>query len=122
MPPRKPRITLCVSCAVMTAVIAAVSIIPSMPRLIMPARSTTSSPRTASSSGVDATIASGMAARSWLVMAFLGGGGGGLGGSGLGGGGFSPAVLARCNRETCERDARAPRVPSREDDHYEDHD
>src|SRR5262249_6529864 len=37
---------------------AAVSIIPSMPRLIMPARSTTSSPSTASSSGVEATIAS----------------------------------------------------------------
>src|SRR5262249_23307062 len=57
MPPMKPSITLFVSCAASTDVIAAVSIIPSMPRLRMPARSTTSSPSTASSSGVAATIA-----------------------------------------------------------------
>src|SRR5213593_295767 len=60
IPPAKPAIALLVNCAATTEVIAAVSIIPSMPRLIMPARSTTSSPSTASSSGVDATMASRM--------------------------------------------------------------
>src|SRR5438067_2703646 len=59
-PPTKPTMTLCVHCVATTEVIAAVSIIPSMPRLIMPARSTTNSPSTASSSGVDATMASRM--------------------------------------------------------------
>src|SRR5207244_9971284 len=57
-PPTKPTSALSVHCAATTDVIAAASIIPSMPRLIMPARSTTSSPSTASSSGVDATMAS----------------------------------------------------------------
>src|SRR5262245_44742760 len=57
-PPANPRTTLLVSCVATTVVIAAVSIIPSMPRLIMPARSTTSSPSTARSSGVAATMAS----------------------------------------------------------------
>src|SRR4051812_22096908 len=57
-PPAKPSAMLPVSCVAATAVIAAVSIIPSIPRLIIPARSTTSSPSTASSSGVAATIAS----------------------------------------------------------------
>src|SRR6266446_9793626 len=58
MPPANPTNALFVSCAASTDVIAAVSIIPSMPRLMMPLRSTTSSPSTASSSGVEATIAS----------------------------------------------------------------
>src|SRR6185295_578231 len=62
-PPANPTITLPVDCCASTAVIAAVSIIPSMPRLIMPARWTTSSPSTASSSGVDATMAIGSAWR-----------------------------------------------------------
>src|SRR5882672_6641103 len=57
MPPRKPIVALCVSCAARTADIADASIIPSMPRLIMPARCTMSSPSTASSSGVAATMA-----------------------------------------------------------------
>src|SRR5260221_1342744 len=58
MPPANPTVALFVSCAASTDVIAAVSIIPSIPRLMMPLRSTTSSPSTASSSGVEATIAS----------------------------------------------------------------
>src|SRR5216684_3009905 len=58
MPPANPTNALFVSCAASTDVIAAVSIIPSIPMLIIPLRSTTSSPSTASSSGVEATIAS----------------------------------------------------------------
>src|SRR5687768_8681229 len=61
MPPRNPSATLFVSCAARTAVIAATSIIPSMPRLMIPLRCTTSSPCTARSSGVAARIASGRA-------------------------------------------------------------
>src|SRR5258706_3665581 len=57
MPPAKPRSTLFVSCAASTDVIAAVSIIPSRPRLRMPERSATSSPSTASRRGVAATSA-----------------------------------------------------------------
>src|SRR5947209_1819738 len=63
MPPANPASTLCVACCASTAVIAAVSIIPSMPRLMMPARCTTISPSTASSSGVEAMIAIGSACR-----------------------------------------------------------
>src|SRR5579859_217267 len=58
MPPANPATMLPVSWAAITEVIAAHSIMPSMPRLMMPLRWTTSSPSTASSSGVDATIAS----------------------------------------------------------------
>src|SRR5438874_640071 len=58
MPPAKPAAMLPVSCVVSAAAIAAASIIPSMPRLMMPLRCTMTSPSTASSSGVDATIAS----------------------------------------------------------------
>src|SRR5215212_8143354 len=60
MPPAKPSSTLFVACAASTEVMAAASIIPSMPRLMMPLRWTTSSPCTARSSGVAATMASGI--------------------------------------------------------------
>src|SRR5215210_6552623 len=59
MPPRNPNAALPVACAVRPAVIAAINIIPSMPRLMMPLRWTTSSPSTARSSGVAARSASG---------------------------------------------------------------
>src|SRR5688500_14848688 len=63
-PPANPTITLLVNCAAITDVIAATSIIPSMPRLIMPPRWTTSSPSTARRSGIEATSASGTASAS----------------------------------------------------------
>src|SRR5260221_974383 len=58
IPPAKPSSALFVTCAARTDVMAAVSIIPSRPRLSRPLRSTTSSPSTARSSGVAATMAS----------------------------------------------------------------